>query len=92
MGGKISDRVLSLRRDEPDQALFRLPAGYTDVSAPPKTTSFKPNLDLVEYGSIEWHEGTATLEAGGSDAARQVARTLRDCLGLAVSSERPFQM
>ena len=92
-GREDSDRLVSLRRAEPEEALFRLPANYTDMSAPPKRTNFNPNLDLLaEYGSIEWHEDTATLEAGGSDAASQVATTLRDCLGLAVSSERPFQM
>ena len=92
-GREDSDRVVSLRLAEPEEALFRLPTDYTDMSAPPKRTNFNPNLDLLaEYGSIEWHEGTATLEAGGSDAANQVATTLKDCLGLAVSSERPFQM
>jgi hypothetical protein len=92
-GREESDQVVSLRREEPEEALFQLPAGYTDMSAPPKRTNFNPNLDLLaEFGSIEWHEGMATLEAGGSDAASQVATTLRECLGLAVSSERPFQM
>lgn len=92
-GREESDQVVSLRREEPEEALFQLPPGYTDMSAPPKRTNFNPNLDLLaEYGSIEWHEGSATLAAGGSDAAGQVATTLRECLGLAVSSERPFQM
>jgi hypothetical protein len=92
-GREESDQVASLRREEPEGALFQLPADYIDMSAPPKRTNFNPNLDLLaEYGSIEWHEGMATLDAGGSDAASQVATTLRECLGLAVSSERPFQM
>ena len=87
------DKVLNLRVEEPDAALFNVPPDYTDALAPPKRTNFNPNLDLLaESGSIEWHDGTATLVARGSSPMEDVAETVEKCLGVPVSSERPFQM
>jgi len=87
------DKVLNLRVEEPDAALFQVPADYADALAPPKRANFNPNLDLLaEFGSIEWHDGTATLIAGGSNPMEVVAETVEQCLGVPVSSERPFQM
>ncbi|HWE87362.1 MAG TPA: hypothetical protein VG267_20620 [Terracidiphilus sp.] len=85
-------KLSNITREEPDQALFRIPEDYTDAlkRLPVSVHNTNPNYaKLQEYGRIEWHGHTATLFAGNIRPLDEVAHTLSTCLGIPVSSEDP---
>jgi len=66
------------------------PAG---VATPPTQTNRNPNMDLLaESGAVNWHDGIATLTAAGPYPLERVADALSECLGIALSTERPLQI